>query len=375
MWLVLILVANLCGTFALEALGQAKSDFASPPSNYRRMMDFVADPRQLTFNRFPGISPDYRLGTGDLLEISVVAMPELNQKIRVTNSGEINIPLLGSIQVADLTAADVESRISSRLKDQQLIKNPEVLIYIQEYQAKSIYMVGMVDRPGQYTMSQQLTLMDAMFMAGILDPLADRFGYLYRRPSPRGPGWPPGVQIEKPDVARFMDRIRVSGRRATGVVPPMPEPGTEVAKIDLQPYWEGGVLKPNILLRGGDVIVVPPRDVNFIYVFGEVRVPGAYELPWGKPLLVSQVISLAGGPAKTAKMSAGMLVRFDREGKRSEMQSDFDAILKGKKPDFMVQNNDIIFVPGSNAKTLGYGLLGTIPSIIQRGLIYGALGI
>ncbi len=52
------------------------------------------------------------------------------------------------------------------------------------------------------------------------------------------------------------------------------------------------------------------------------------------------------------------------KGERQELPVNFADILKGKKEDFVVRANDIIFVPGSNAKSIGYGLLNAAPSVI-----------
>jgi protein involved in polysaccharide export with SLBB domain len=87
----------------------------------------------------------------------------------------------------------------------------------------------------------------------------------------------------------------------------------------------------------------------------------AFEVPFGQQVLVSQAIAKAGGPLKTAKLGKGLLVRYDGNGIRRDKQVDFSAILKGEKPDFPIMPDDIIFIPGSSAKTLGYGLLDVVP--------------
>ena len=58
-------------------------------------------------------------------------------------------------------------------------------------------------------------------------------------------------------------------------------------------------------------------------------------------------------------------MRYDKDGNRQEQPVDFQAILKGKKQNFPILPNDIIFIPGSSAKTLGYGLLSILPGVAQ----------
>jgi len=68
-------------------------------------------------------------------------------------------------------------------------------------------------------------------------------------------------------------------------------------------------------------------------------------------------------------MSDGLLVRYDEQGNRKEIPVDFAAILDGRQPDFPIQPNDIIFIPGSTAKNVGYGMLGIIPSLLTKTII------
>ena len=116
-------------------------------------------------------------------------------------------------------------------------------------------------------------------------------------------------------------------------------------------------------------MVVPKRNVEFFYVVGDVSTRVALRcrresLYWRVRHYPGQV-----GRLKTAKMSGGILVRYDENGKRQELKIDFAAILKGKQQDFGVRPNDILFIPGSGAKTLGYGLLGVIPGAVQSNVI------
>ena len=189
-------------------------------------------------------------------------------------------------------------------------------------------------------------------MAGGIDILesgsrgAERFGFLHRRLSPESPDWKPAATsaIDNPEVAR---------------------PGREVIKIDFQPLMKGGVVNPDLLLRKGDVIFIPERKVEYILVIGDVRAPGAYGITY-PTMQVSQAIIKAGGPSLKAKANKGLLIRFGNDGKREEHNVDFFGILKGKQPDFEVRPNDVIFVPGSVAKSLGQGFLGMIPSAVAQ---------
>jgi protein involved in polysaccharide export with SLBB domain len=109
-------------------------------------------------------------------------------------------------------------------------------------------MLGAIDYPGVYMMSQQMTLMEAILMAGGIDFGADRYGFLHRRKSTEDPSWKPESLVGQPEVAR---------------------PGEEVIKIDLKPMKEGGILKPNPILRKGDTLVIPNRPIEVFYLIGD----------------------------------------------------------------------------------------------------------
>lgn len=280
------------------------------------------------------VSNDYQVGAGDLLAIQVIGNADLTQELRISNSGEISFPMLGLIQVADLTTFEVEDAIASRLREKGLIKDPDVLVFVREYQAKPVYVSGAVVTPGEFVMSQELTASEAVLLAGGLQFNAADEGVIHRRSS---------------------------GAR-TGPLP-VPEssagaPDVEVIEFDLRPIKEGRFLENALSLRAGDVIIIPEMRMQPFYVVGELIEPRNFFYPPTKVLTASQAISWAGGPLPTAKMSKGILVRYDENGQRIERKVDYAAILKGKQPDFPIQPNDIIFIPGSRAKTLAHGMLG-----------------
>ena len=103
---------------------------------------------------------------------------------------------------------------------------------------------------------------------------------------------------------------------------------------------------------------------EIVYLIGDVVRQGAIVLASGSAP-VSRVLSAAGGMKRTADESKGIVVRYDGQGRRQELHVNYGAILAGKQPDFMVQANDVIFVPGSAGKTLALGVLNTIPQVLK----------
>ena len=309
-----------------------------------------------SFLRMPKLSAEYVMGAGDQLNVTFVGgvLKEAATSLTIGNSGTITMPYIGSVQAAGLTAGELEDDIARRYAEMQFLKDPQVLVHITQYQANPIFVIGQVDNTGEYMMSQQLTVMEAILMAGGLDPGAGSFAYLHRqtRAANRQLRKPPSLALANPTVGGE---------------------GVDVIPIDLRPLKFGAVPEPDILLQKGDILVVPPSPDRRFYVVGDVSSPGAVVIPppAERTMLVSQAIARSGGPTRTAKMSEGMLIRFTEAGRWEERKVDYLAILKGKQPDFQIQPNDIIFIPGSNAKMIGYEMLGIAPAAMTQPLVEG----
>jgi polysaccharide export outer membrane protein len=240
-----------------------------------------------------------------------------------------------------MTPAELEADIARRLRQNKLVREPQVQVLVTEYRAQPVYILGEVGMPGQYVLRDKAYLMDLLTWAAGVNDVARNYGFLYRRnPNHRTPE--PG----QPDNSK--------------------EPLYTVTKVDLTPLLAGGNLGLDIVLHGGDLFHVPKKETEYFFVVGDVNKTGSFGIPQNETILVSRALSTAGGPAKTAKLSKGMLVRLDETGKRQEIPLDFGAIFKGKKPDFPVKPNDIIFIPGSQVKTIGMGLMGILPSVAER---------
>jgi len=302
---------------------------------------------------------DYRLGPGDVLSVTVLGLKEYASagmpglSVTVSNSGKIHLPYLGVLTVTDMTSRELEFEVSARLRSLDLLREPQVHLHVLDYRAHTVYILGEVEQPGQYTLRGETYLMDLVGWGSASaggksqhDP--NKVGYLYRRSLGQS-------KINDSD----------SGREATGE-----STVGEAIRIDFKELWEGKHPELNFPLQGGDVLYVPQVRPDFFYVVGDLNRSGAIEIPRGSQVLVTQAISQAGGPLNTARMSKGLVIRYDESGTRQELATDFDAILRGKKPDFVVRPNDIIFIPGSQAKTVAYGLLNIMPTLASRALIF-----
>lgn len=115
----------------------------------------------------------YRLGPGDVLQISVWNNKDLERTLTVRPDGMISFPLLNDIPAAGLTAMQLQTKITSGL--QQYITNPQVSVVVQAVNSFTVSVLGEVQKPGRYEMhSGTATVLDALAMAGGLTPYANR---------------------------------------------------------------------------------------------------------------------------------------------------------------------------------------------------------
>jgi polysaccharide biosynthesis/export protein len=300
--------------------------------------------------------PEYRLGPGDLIEIAVFGVDKFKNTLRISASGMIKLPLLDPVMAAGLTAAELEERLASLLEG-DIIRHPQVAVFVREYKSQPVFVLGAVKSPGQYQLTQQLRLIDVLAMAGGVLPTAVDTVTIQRASESGGKGTLEGAGNGTSDGHSSSD---------------------EILKIDLQALLGKGDLSQNVRVRGGDVVHIEERQSHVYYVIGEVNHAGSFPLPPKQDVRVSQAVSAAGGPMKTAKMSQGILVRYAENGDRQQLAVDFSDILKGKKEDVMIHPDDVIFVPGSNIKNIGYGVIASTPNVLASmpyALLYALRGL
>ena len=99
-------------------------------------------------------------------------VPELTKSVQVTDTGTINLPLVGEIPVAGKTAQEVERDLTARLGAKYL-KNPQVTVYVKEYNSQRVTITGAVKKPGVYPIKGRTSLMQVVAMAGGLGDVSD----------------------------------------------------------------------------------------------------------------------------------------------------------------------------------------------------------
>lgn len=133
---------------------------------------------KLTSSATPG-NAAYRIGPLDVLDVSVFKVKDLSTSVQVSDAGTINLPLVGEIQAAGRTARDVEQDLTKRFGDKYL-QNPQVTVFIKEYNSQRITVEGAVKKPGVYPIQGRLTLLQAIATANGVEPSSDQTVMIFR---------------------------------------------------------------------------------------------------------------------------------------------------------------------------------------------------
>jgi polysaccharide export outer membrane protein len=116
--------------------------------------------------------PASNLGPGDTFEVSVYGEADLSGKYRVAEDGAINFPLVGRVEVAGRTTAEIATSIRDELRERKLLRDPHVSVFLLEQTSKQVAVVGAVAKPGSYPLTAGMTVVQAVSAAGGLTPMA-----------------------------------------------------------------------------------------------------------------------------------------------------------------------------------------------------------
>jgi protein involved in polysaccharide export with SLBB domain len=114
------------------------------------------------------------LGPGDVIEVSVYDEPSLSKPFKVAPNGTIDFPLVGALEVEGKEPQEVAELIKVRLRDGKILKAPSVSVLVKEVNSKKVAVFGQVQKPGQFPMTEGMTIVQVITLAGGFTSLADR---------------------------------------------------------------------------------------------------------------------------------------------------------------------------------------------------------
>ncbi len=235
---------------------------------------------------------NYIVGAQDVLIITSYDQPELTGKFTIESDGSFTYPYIGRVKAGGMTLRGVEAALKKDLVTQGFFKEPQMTVAIEQYRSQKVYIVGEVRTPGAYPMSGDMRLVEALALAGSTLPTASG----------------DAVVVHASNQSLVVEAVGPADINDAGNRDP-----ARLARVDLREL-ENGDLSQNVALRNGDTIFVL-RAEN-VYVFGQVRNPGAYPLR-EKNTTVLQALSLAGGVTDRASTGRIQIIRIV-DGKKVE---------------------------------------------------------
>ena len=129
----------------------------------------------------PPATDDTTLGPGDVFSVRVYGEDAMAGSHQVAPDGTINFPLLGAVQVNGLEPTEVAEKIQNELRARDMMRDPQVSVYVEKYVSKRVSVVGAVANPGTFPLEPGMTVVQAISMAGGFSSLADRDGAVVTR--------------------------------------------------------------------------------------------------------------------------------------------------------------------------------------------------
>ena len=284
----------------------------------------------------------HRLTGGDLLRIEVTEGPELTRDYPVAGDGSIVFPLLGRIEVGDLSCADVEHKLKAAL-EKDYFKSATVRATVSQFVSGAVLVQGAVAAPQSIDVSgdQLITLMEALARCGGLadNAAADRVRILR---------WKAGSGFQR-----------------------------DTLTVNVQEMLQSGDLRNDQFLAPRDMVVVPRVGAGEgggeFLALGDVASPGFH--PARDKLDVIRAITSAGGVTRDARMDAARLLRPEKGGGYKVIPIDLQRLfgVADMKMNVPVLPGDILFVPSAAQASGGQVVLlgelnrtGTVPLPLDK---------
>jgi polysaccharide export outer membrane protein len=270
-----------------------------------------------------GSLSDGPITPGETVHINVFDAPDFSIVTRVSESGDVPYPILGTLHLGGLTSASAADLLAKELKDRNLMLDPEITVTVDS-SSTGITILGEVRSPGVYPPPGKHRLSDLLATAG---GLTANTGRLIEISNDREPG--------KKDYVSWDPTMHNTDNFDRPVSP-------------------------------GDRVLV--RACGIAYVGGNVMKPGAYSLCGSPKMTLSEVMALAGGVAPSSAPNHTYIVQTQPDGTKIVEQVDVKKILTSRVADPIVREDDIVYVSPSPMKAVLKGALafviGIVPSVL-----------
>lgn len=255
------------------------------------------------------VGPDYVIGPGDTLMISLWGNIEGQHRVTVGRNGEISLPQVGTFSVWGQSFSEAKETIRQQIG--QYFTNFEISVTMDALRSIQVFVIGEVHTPGRYTVSSLATVLTSLATAG----------------GPSGNGSLRNIQLKRG--------------------------GQTVATIDLYDFFLRGDKSGDVRMQSGDTLFVPVAG-TLVGVAGDVRRPAIYELKGGETL--PQVLAMAGGTNPTAFLEKVQIERVDPTS-RKRVVIDVDLNAAAESTGLLLRDRDLVKVVPASALTGQYARL------------------
>ncbi len=246
-----------------------------------------------------GAAHEARISPGDVVEVKIFGLPEMNQEVRVSDTGNIELPLIGPVAAQGLTASELEQKIAAALRSGGFMNDPQVNVAAKELRSSGVSVSGEVGKTGIYPVFGSTSLTELLMVAGGLTPKSGHIVTL--------------THSDQPDKPVNVDISSISGQ--------------------------------NIAVFPGDTVVVTKAGV--VYVLGDVGHPAGFVMEDDAKMTVLQALASAGGANKDAKIKSARIIRKSPQGIQ-QVPIPLKEILSAKKEDVELLPGDVLYIPGGN---------------------------
>jgi Periplasmic protein involved in polysaccharide export len=271
---------------------------------------------------------DYEVGVGDVLAVMVYGRPDLYtgttsnttggiKGSRVDGSGNIHLPLAGTVRVAGLSVKAIADSVELSLR--RFVKEPSVVVEVAEYRSKPIYLMGQFRTPGVYYMERQMTFLQGITLGNGFDPSANLRG-----------------------VRILRDK--------------------KIAPVDVYSLMLEGRIEQNFWLRPGDMIFLPDNRTQNVFVFGAVTKPGPIPMAQGRMNLL-EAIATADPRSVGSELEHVRIIRSLTTTTGELLVVDVASIRRGETLSMQLAEGDVVYVPKNAFATWNDAIAEILPSL------------
>jgi protein involved in polysaccharide export with SLBB domain len=341
----------------------------------------------------PDVS-DYQIGPNDLLNVSIFDLMgegtgEQVKTVRVTETGMVSLPFISPVKASGLTERGLETAISKAYEDARLIRNARVSVTVSEARARTFSIQGNVGEPGEYQITRpDYRMLDAMVTSRApVQVIGANYAYIIRKltppTQPNGTSLTPQTSPEGGGGATTQpgDLLAPPGTNAPAgpsSTPPTPQgranptgpatrpvamdnmakPGSShvfkfddveapadvrIIRVPIDQLRQYGELKYNVVIRPGDMIIVPDPVTGVYYMGGHVTRAGVYSLN-GVRVTLKQAWISAGGGDDLAFPDRTEVIRRIGTNREVCVRINLGNILSLTQPDIYLKPNDVVYV-------------------------------